>query len=269
MNQSAVIDAFPRRPIALIKSPDDAKARMKWLAILLLLLLPGLYWGWSLHETSEFKQYLRTSGAEAEVLSADGNCFSRRQISGDNPRGCNFEIEYVLRPEHGGQTLRADVWHDGARPIFTPPALYDPADPSRVMLRPEAERDYRWTEWIGVPIALLIPLAGLLLWFLSRNDPLEAALADPRPVAVPVERFARLKNALQVWFRREPGGKELLQVFPVGATPFLLSPPGGNPDERPWALALLAANGRPLLLDSELRRLDLTGEERSRILGGV
>ena len=269
MSHAAIVDAFPRRPIRLTPDPARARAGRLWLIGLLLALLPGLWLGWSLWQTGQLRGELRANGVETEVLSAEGSCVSRRQITGDNPRGCNFEIEYVVRDEHGGGTRRADVRLDGARPIFTPPALYDPADPDRVMLKPEAERDARWTEWIGVPLMLAIPLAGLVLLFLARKDPLEAAAADPRPTTVPVDRFARRGNALQAWSRKAPGeAKEWLQVFNGQDEPFLLRAPEGSADDRPWALALLHPKGRPILLDRELKRLELTDEERARLLGG-
>ena len=269
MSHAAIIDSFPRRPLRLIPDPARARSGRMWLIGLLLALLPGLWWGWTLVQTGQLRGDLRARGIETEVLSAEGNCLSRRQISGDNPRGCNFEIEYVVQGEHGGGTRRADVWLDGARPIFTPPALYDPADPDRVMLKPEAERDARWTEWIGVPLMLGIPLAGLVLLFLARGDPLEAAAADPRPVTVPVDRFVRQGQSLQVWYRKAPGEtKEWLHVFPGESEPFLLHPPAGSADDRPWALALLHPKGRPILLDRALKQLELSEEERARLTGG-
>jgi len=261
-----LIEAFPRRPIALVKPAGRARTLRNALIIILLLFLPGLYWGWSLWQDQQLREFLRTRGVEAEVVDAQGSCWSRRQISGDAPRGCNLDIQYRLRPEHGGQVREADVWLDGRQPIFTPPALYDPADPSRVMLRPEAERDLRWSEWIGVPIALAIPFAGLLLWLFGRKHQLEGAVGDPKPLTVPVEKMVRRGDLLETWFRR-PDGKEMLQVFPQGKMPYLLNPPPDAGSDRPWALALLSPRGRPILLDSELGELELSAEERAALLG--
>lgn len=267
MAHTAVINAFPRRPISLVQAKDGGKSGRIALIVILLLFLPGLYWGYSLWQDQNLREFLRTSGVEAQVLSSEGSCWSRRQITGDEPRGCNLDIQYQLRPEHGGQVRQADVWLDGRQPIFRPPALYDPADPSRVMLKPEAERDLRWTEWIAAPILLLFPIAGLLLWIFGSKGGLEDALRDPRPVTVPVERFVRGPTGLQVWFRKPEGGKELLQVFAHGKTPLLLNPPADDPSDRPWALAVLSPRGRPLLLDSDLGNLELTDQERAAILG--
>lgn len=269
MSHAAVIDAFPRRPIGLVKSPRSGKASRNALIVILLLFLPGLYWGYSLWQDQRLRELLRAHGVEVQVLNSEGTCWSRRQITGDEPRGCNLTIDYQLRPEHGGQVRQARVWLDGREPIFTPPALYDPADPGRVMLKPEAERDLRWTEWIALPILLLIPFAALLIWFFGRKGGLEDALRDPRPVAVPVERMVRGSKMLQLWFRKPEGGKELVQFFGQGKTPFLLHPPAGEPSDRPWALALLSPNGRPIILDSDLASLDLTDQERAAILASV
>ncbi len=224
MAHAQLIEAFPRRPIALVKPADRGTTHRNALIIILLLFLPGLYWGWSLWQDQQLREFLRTRGVEA------------------------------------------DVWLDGRQPIFTPPALYDPADPSRVMLKPEAERDLRWSEWIGVPFALAIPLAGLLLWLFGRKHQLEGAVGDPRPVTVPVEKMVRRGALLEVWFR-EPAGKERLQVFPQGKMPYLVNPPPDDGSDRPWALALLSPRGRPVLLDNELSELELSDEERRGLLG--
>ena len=227
----------------------------------------GLYFGWSMWQDQQTRQFLRTSGVEAEVLNSEGTCYSRRQISGDNPRGCNLDIDYQLRPEEGGGVRHARVWLDGRQPIFAPPALYDPADPGRVMLKPEAERDLRWTELVGVPVVLLVPIVGLFFWLFGHKGGLVDALKDPMPVTVPVDRFVRGPKMLQVWFRKPEGGKELLQVFGEGKQPLLLHPPAGATSDNPWALALLSPKGRPILLDSDLATIDLTDAERAAILG--
>ena len=267
MAHEALISAFPKRPIGFLKPADsDRKTRIA-LVIILLLFLPGLYWGWSLWQDQQLREFLRSQGVQAEVIDAQGSCWSRRQISGDEPRGCNLEIQYRLRPEHGGEVRQADVWLDGRQPIFTPPALYDPADPGRVMLEPEAKRDLRWSEWIGVPIALAIPLAALLLWLFGRKPALEDALRDPRPVTLPVDRMVRSGAGLEVWYRQPNGGKETLQIFGKGRMPYLVNPPPNDPSDRPWVLALLSPKGRPILLDSELAELDLSDQERSALLG--
>jgi len=266
MAHETLLEAFPRRPIALRKAPDTGKTSRNALIVIFLLFLPGFYWGWSLWQDQQLREFLRSNGAEAEVVDAQGSCWSRRQISGDAPRGCNLDIQYRLRPEHGGQVREADVWLDGRQPIFTPPALYDPAEPSRVMLKPEAQRDLRWSEWIGVPFALAIPLAGLLFWLFGRKHQLEGAVAHPNPVTVPVEKMVRRGTLLEVWFR-EPAGKERLQVFPQGKMPYLVNPPPDDGSDRPWALALLSPRGRPVLLDNELSELELSDEERRGLLG--
>ena len=266
MAHEALLAAFPRRPLTLIRPPANPRTNRIALLVLLLLFLPGLYWGWSLWQDQQLREFLRAGGVEAEVVDAQGSCWSRRQISGDEPRGCNLDIQYQVRPEHGGGVREADVWLDGRQPIFTPPALYDPSDPDRVMLKPEAERDLRWSEWIGVLFALAIPLAALLLWLFGRKHQLEDAVRAPRPVTVAVEKLVRRGDLLEVGFRT-PEGKEKLQVFAGGKTPFLLHPPPDEPSDRPWALALLTPKGRPVLLDSDLCELELSPEERAALLG--
>jgi hypothetical protein len=266
---AALLDAFPRRPLALDQSEQDKAAktlRLGWI-IVLLLFLPGLFWGWTLWQDQQLRTHLRANGVEAEVVRAEGNCWSRRQISGDEPKGCNLDISYQVAPQHGGGVREADVWLDGRSPVLQPPALYDPDDPSRVMLKPEAERDLRWTEWIGAPIALLFPIGGLLLLLFGTKGGLEEALRNPRPVSLPIDRLVRRNNGLEVWFRWPEGGKERLQLFANGSEPLLLNPPSGDPDGPPWALALLDAKGRPILLRRDLSEIDLTAEERSRLLG--
>jgi hypothetical protein len=267
MTHQDVINAFPRRPIALVKTPAGAKTRRNALIIILLLFLPGLYWTWTDWQDQQLRQYLRTSGVEAEVVNSEGTCFSRRQISGDNPTGCRLAIDYRLRPEEGGGIRHASVWLDGGDRIFTPPALYDPANPARVLLKPEAERDLRWSEWIGPIVILLIPVIALLVWLFGHKGGIVDALRDPKPIIVPVDRFVRRPNLLEVYFRKPEGGKELVQIFAKGREPLLLHPPAGAASDNPWALALLASSGRPILLDGDLATLDLTEAERAAILG--
>lgn len=267
MSHADIVNAFPRRPIELVKTPDDAKRRRTALIIILLLFLPGLYFGWTMWRDQQLRSFLRTNGVEATVLNSEGTCYSRRQISGDDPKGCNLEIDYQLRPEEGGGTRHARVWISGREPIFTPSALYDPANPDRVMLKPEAERDLSWRNWIGPVFILLLPLLALLVWLFGHKGGIVDALKDPKPVTVPVERFVRTPSTLQVFFRKPEGGKELLQVFAKGREPLLLHPPAGAASDTPWALALLAPSGRPILLDNDLATLDLTEAERAAILG--
>lgn len=265
MSHVAVINAFPRRPIALIADPKAGGKRLLWLAVILLCFLPGLYWAWILQSSAGLKQDLLDRGVVAEVLRAEGTCFSRRQITGNAPRGCDYEVEYRLRPEDGGGTRTADVRLDGTRPVVTPELLYDPQNPDRAMFRPEMERSRRWQEWIGVPLMLIFPIGGLIIWFLLRKDGWAEALADPRPAALPVSRLVRLNKGMQVWYYPEPGGKEQVQGFREGSTPFLLHNPNGNPDDPPYVLALRHPVGRYLLLDREMPRLALTAEERARL----
>jgi hypothetical protein len=267
MSHADIVNAFPRRPIELVKAPDAGKKRRNALIIILLLFLPGLYFGWTMWQDQQLREFLRTSGVQAEVLNSEGTCFSRRQISGDEPKGCNLEIDYRLRSEEGGGTRHAKVWLSGRQPIFTPAALYDPADPSRVMLKPEAERDLTWKNWIGPFFILLIPVIALLIWLFGHKGGIVDALKDPKPVTVPVARFVRTQNILQVFFHKPDGGKELMQAFAKGKEPLLLHPPAGAASDNPWALALLAPSGRPILLDSDLATLDLTEAERAAILG--
>jgi hypothetical protein len=254
MSHADIVNAFPRK-------------RRNALIIILLLFLPGLYFGWTMWQDQQLREFLRNSGVEARVVNSEGTCYSRRQISGNEPKGCNLAIDYELRKEEGGSVRHASVWLSGRQPIFTPAALYDPADPSRVMLKPEAERDLTWKNWIGPIFVLLIPLIALLIWLFGHKGGIVDALKDPKPVTVPVERFVRTQNGLQAFFRKPEGGKELMQFFANPKEPLLLHPPAGAASDNPWALALLAPSGRPILLDSDLATLDLTEAERAAILG--
>ena len=144
MSVSPVLDAFPRRPIALVTTPQRRRGRIIGLFFCLLLFGPSLYWGAVRWHEARLRADLRERGVMAAATgNAEGSCttFRRRLTGTERPNGCSFDISYTLRPEEGGGERQATVWLDGRAPIFTPTAWYDPQDPSRVMLRPEIDRD--------------------------------------------------------------------------------------------------------------------------------
>ena len=51
--------------------------------------------------------------------------------------------------------------------------------------------------------------------------------------------------------------------------PLQVPPPPGAPADQQWVLALKSPKGRPHVLDSELAWLDLTDDERSRLLSAA
>lgn len=270
MNASPVLDAFPRRPIALVTTRARRRGRSIGLIICLLLFGPSLYWGFKAWSGQALRMDLRDHGVmAAETLDADGSCTSRRsRLSGDeSPISCDYLLTYRLRPEEGGGLRQADVHLDGASPLFTPSAYYDPADPGRVMLKPEMDRDMSWSELLGPIFLLLLPLVCLLWWWGTGRRGLAKAAAHPNPVIAPIENAARQMpgNRLTLHFRPPGDPRAWVTALGPGEEPLLVRPPAGAAQGEQWLLALRSPKGRAYALDANLKDLDLTDEERAAI----
>lgn len=267
MNDHPVLHAFPGRPIALVRDPAKTRRRAMLLVGAMLLFVPLIWFGASTLHTRALRADLRARGLPAEVLNAQGDCYSRRNVTGDTPRGCNFDIRY--RTRDGGPERTAKVYLPGAAPlVFAPAVLYDPQDPSRVMTRADVDRGDPFMN-LAVPIVLftLMPLVALLVWLATGDAALRRAASAPRPGIVPILRVTRdaRTNRLRVFFPRPGGGPDGAATFATGG-PLLVTPPPAEGEGRQWALALLTDKGWPVLLDETLSRLDLTPDERGAIL---
>ncbi len=191
MSASPVLDAFPRRPIGLVTTPQRRRGRIAGLLLCLVLFGPSLYWGIVRWNEASLRADLREHGVMAAYTgTGEGSCTSRRgRLTGeDTPRGCSFTITYTLRAEEGGGERQAEVYLHGRPPILTPSAWYDPQDPSRVMLRPEIDRDPSWSQRWAPFLLLLLPLVGLLWWWFSGRGGLAKAAASPDPLIAPIEQ---------------------------------------------------------------------------------
>jgi hypothetical protein len=204
-------------------------------------------------------------------MDAEGDCLSRRSriTNSARPIDCWFTISYRLRPEEGGTERKTQMHLEGASPIFTPPVIYDPQDPDRAMLQPEMEREMTWSELVGPVALLLIPAMILLAFFFTSRRGLAAAAANPQPIIVAVEKAIRQPGRIFLHSRAPGAGKPMVDTFPAPAMPLLVPPPPGTSGERQWALALKSAKGRHYVLDSALSWLDLTPEERGRVLSAA
>jgi len=269
---SVAIDVFPKRPLALAKVPGRAIRRVLLLLLAILLALPALYWGNITLQRSQLQQDLRARGVRAdEVIDLKGDCYSRRnRYSGiDRPIDCWLAMTYRLRTEHGGAVLTTDVHLDGAMPIFTPAAFYDPLNPTRAMLKPEMDRSLGWDETYGPALLLLPSLITLLVFFLTARRGLARAARDPKPIIVPIEKMIRQPGRLYIHIRVPGSDKIRVDSFANPLVPLLVRPPPGAPPDQPWTLALLGSNGRGYALDDQLSALDLTPVERARVLEEV
>lgn len=263
MDEAPVLAAFPRRPLRPVRTRDHRRKRLLGLGFVILLAVPAVWFFYDVWREAGLRADLRERGVIADVLQSEGTCTSRRQISGDQPLGCNLTITYAVRKEDGGGSRTADVWLNGAAPrVFTPPALYDPQAPDRVMLRSEVDRGMSWGEVIGPGILALFPLLALLWWLASGKRALARAARNPDPVIVPVERIARRGTWLQVWFRAPSGGQPVVSEFPEGSGPLFVEPKGGASLDQPHVLALARPGRTPVPLDRDLALLDFTDEER-------
>jgi hypothetical protein len=259
---SAVLDSFPRRPIALAGAAKTARGRRLWLIGALLLLLVPLYAGYQAWQRVSLRADLNARGERAEVIDAEGSCTSRRGAS----LGCHYTIRYRLRGEESGEVREGNIYVPGEGPrIFAPPAVYDPADPARIMSLADLERGEPFMN-VAVPVVLpaVLAMLCLLVWYAMGNKALARAAAAPQPALVPVQRFEPVPNTriVRVHFER-PDGSAASQNF-NGFRPLLVTADG-----RDQALALLGPGDRPILLSEDLRELELSGDERARILGAA
>lgn len=269
---ASVIDLFPRRPLALRADPARTRRRLLLLAATALLALPALYWGYRSAESAMLRADLKARGVRAaETMDAEGNCTSRRSRAGggESPIGCALNVTYRLRPEEGGAVMTAPVHLEGSAPIFTPSAIYDPKDPSRVMLEPEMARAMTWSELLGPLFLLLLPAATLLAFFGSSRRGLARAARNPDPVIVPVEKVIRQPRKTIVHTRAPGAAQPFADSFTAPELPLVVPGPAGAPAEQQWVLALKEPGGRHHVLDSRLAWLDLTDDERNRLLSAA
>lgn len=264
-----VLHVFPRRPLELASDKCRTRGRILLLAVAALLTLPALYWGNISWQRAQLQQDLRARGLlAAEVLDLDGDCYSRRnRYSGtERPIDCWLQITYRLRPEEGGSVRTAPAHLDGRMPLFTPPAYYDPADPGRVMLKPEMDRTLGWDETFGPFLLLVIPAIVLAIFFFTARRGLAKAARDPKPLIVPIEKMIRQGNKLYTHSRPPGAARPFVDSFVAPAAPLLVPPPGGSPPDQQWGLALLSPTGRSYLLDDRLACLELSDHERAAVL---
>jgi len=259
----AVLDTFPRRPIALAAKHKDRKGQLLWLLGGLALMLAASYFSYDLWRDSRLRADLNARGVSAEVLDAEGTCTSRRGSS----LGCNYTIRYRLRPGEDSDVREGDVYVPGDGPrVFAPPARYDPQNPDRIMSEADLERGKPFMS-AAVPIAIpgVLGALSLLVWHAMANRSLVRAAASPRPLLVPVSRVEAVANTNinMVHFRR-PDGSEGKQRFNLSG-PLTIQ----SSDGRTMALALLGAKDRPVLLSHDLTELELTADERAAILAAA
>jgi hypothetical protein len=269
---ASVVDVFPRRPLKLARDPKRRNWRIVLLAAALLSALPALYWGSQAWTGQQLRADLRARGVHAaDTMDADGECMSRRSriTNSARPIDCWFTVSYRLRPEEGGTERKTQMHLEGASPVFTPPVIYDPQDPGRAMLQPEVEREMTWSELAGPVVLLLIPAPILAAFFFTSRRGLAAAAARPHPLLVPIEKAIRSPGRIYLHTRAPGAEKPTVDTFPASAMPLLVAPPPGASGERQWALALQSPKGRHYVLDSALAWLDLTPEERSRVLSAA
>src|SRR4051812_24389656 len=269
---ASVTEVFPRRPLRLASDPKRTRNRALLLALAALLALPSLYWGNQAWQSTSLRADLRARGVRApETLGAKGDCTARRsRLSGsERPIGCWFTLSYRLRPEEGGTVREAQVHIEGWPSIFTPPAIYDPRNPGRVMLEPELERAMTWSELLGPLFLLLLPATALLVFFATSRRGLAKAAANPEPVIVPVEKVIRQPGRTTIHTRVPGTARPYADTFAKAETALLVPPPPGAPADQQWVLALKSPKGRHYVLDSQLAWLDLPDDERNRLLSAA
>ena len=138
-----------------------------------------------------------------------------------------------------------------------------------MMLEPEMERAMTWSEILGPVFLLLFPAIGLLVFLAVSRRGLARAARNPDPIVVAVEKAIRQPRRL-ILHTRLPGAERVkVDSFAQGEEPLVVPAPPGAPEGQQWVLALRAPGGKHYVLDSRLAWLDLTEDERSRLLGAA
>lgn len=262
MTDAPVLDAFPRRSLALTESEKDRRRRALWLIGGLLALLVPLYVGVTAWQRVGLRADLNARGVSADMIDADGTCATR----GGMALGCTYQVRYRLRPEEGGGEHQGSVYvpSDGPR-VFAPPSRYDPQNPDRIMSEADLARGEPFMN-VAVPVVVfgLLSVFCLLVWYALGKPALKRAAAAPRPALLPVTRTEpRPQN--NGWNLRleRPAGGETVQDFADGG-PFLM-----QMGDCVFALALLDPKDRPVVLRSDLNELALTEGERGAIFAAA
>jgi hypothetical protein len=262
-----LLDAFPDRPLGLVRKAGDRRLRELAALALAFLGVAGVV-GWLLLGEIALHRDLRTRGVATRILDWDRSCST---ATWRTRSACSGTGTYAVRPEHGGGEREA--WFVTYTPEFPVRVAYDPQDPDRVLAVQDLEDGYAHIYLVGT----FIPLAfGLFLaWFAVSGFRREwrAVRARGRPVLIPVTsaRAAGFEGKSDVYYTvrfRDPGSDDIQPAhFPGNVLPFLVE---RAPPAEPGALDVLAlamADGAIKPLDRDLSFLDLRDTEREAILG--
>jgi hypothetical protein len=235
------------------------------LLLLILSFAPSLWFAGKELTESRLRRDLRTLGARADVVRADGECFSSRSrlTNTRRDRGCNLVLTYRAAEDKVDTVRTASVRLEGTPPYGVPGALYDPADPSRIMIDTEVSRDVSINDVAGPIVLLVFPVLLTVVFVVTSRKGIARAAQRPEPVLVPIARIVRRQGQLDVFFVDPERKREAVDSFDAPG-PLLVAGPEG----KPLGLALKGAR-RPHLLDARLVLLDLTDAERASVLAAA
>ena len=126
-----------------------------------------------------------------------------------------------------------------------------------------------WSETLGPVFLLLFPAILLVVFFATSRRGLAKAARNPDPVVALVEKVDRRSGKLIVRSRVPGAERSHVDTFAQPETALRVPPPAGAAADQHWVLALRLPDGRHYVLDSELARLDLTADERNRLLSAA
>lgn len=257
-----IFDAFPKRPLGIIRTGVTTPllpyllgfAFIMGAALIGLWQAPGIF------------RDLAVAAAPVVDETADirnGRCNVTRGILAE----CEAEVVYLLNGETVSQTLTY-VFFDPTPGDYSVGVVRSQSDPSLVTL--DLGIDTLWNRLIVSGLAIAI-LAGIGLALLldglrkSRTHRDVRRPATQRPVRVTIDNMTKVLGGhiVAYSFVSQEGRKRRAKVrFGKDEYPFML--PGGDGAS---ALAILPDNAQhAILLDEELRRLDLQDTERATII---
>jgi hypothetical protein len=260
---SPVLSAFPGRPLKVSEQSIRAAARgtVALFLVAFVLLLIAFIRGYLHVRQFALRNDLAEHGIETSAVRLVGReqCHSVSR----GGRSCGATVRFRLR----GSAVEQEVWIESQHgDLILSPLLivYDPADPRRALPKRELDRWPQGKLYFSLFLIGALLTAGMLLfgclnlarWWRRRR-------LVGRPILIPLTELRRSKKAVIISYRHPQTGQSKKQYYPSRAGPLMVA--GTAPDSM-LLVALQGEDGTLLLLDEELKDLDLSPAERRTVI---
>lgn len=254
----SVLDAFPKRPLRVLKSPVASP----WLNIVGVMVCLGFAVGFAWFSTTELMRDWKISAAPMAVRDADvtnGRCRTHYVVV-----DCSATVSYRV----AGVPYRSEPSF-----LFVSLDSYDRASVVRSASNPELATldialDQLWNRIITL-ICFVALFAGVSIYIITlipearRATRLKQQKVGVIPMVVEITAGKSSYGQTTYYFSYDDGGqKRKTQNLMRKDEPFIVARKG----QQALALAVLAGHGvRPILLNERLTTIDLTDDERNAL----